>query len=253
MEIMQQVVSTKEGATTFWLGKNETASRVRGRIEVILDFAKFSKFCEGDNPASWKGNLAMALPKPSKVHTVEHHPALPLSELGPFLHELRQRPGTSARLLEFIILTAARSGEARGALWSEIDLEKKTWVVPAKRMKNNKIHTVPLNEALIGILNSMPRIDGNPLIFPAPRGKVASDSIFKALFLRMKRSDFTTHGFRSTFKDWARTCTGNKYADEVTELALSHVDSDATRAAYARNELLEYRRELMDEWTEFCA
>jgi len=253
LQVLRQDIPTKDDAKLpLWSAKNETASRLRGRIESILDWAKVSKYREGENPAAWQGNLKHALPAPSKVQKVEHHAALPFTEIGEFMVELRKREGMSARALEFAILTAARSGEVRGATWDEIDLNMKTWTISADRMKASKAHTVPLSDAALNLVKALPRIVGNPFLFPAPRGGIASDQVFKALFLRMNRTNITTHGFRSTFKDWARSCKGTNYADEVSELALAHINNDQTRAAYARDQLLPQRASLMQEWATYC-
>lgn len=251
--VLRQEVSTKDGSTsTLWNARNETASRLRGRLESILDWAKVSGYREGENPAAWQGNLKHVLPAPGKVQKVEHHAALPFSEISTFMEKLRQRSGVSAKALEFAILTAARSGEVRGATWDEIDLHKKTWTISAERMKASKSHTVPLSDSAYSLLKNMPRIVGNSLIFPAPRGGIMSDQAFKALFDRMQVANITTHGFRSTFKDWARSCKGTEFSDEVSELALAHVNNDQTRAAYARDQLLPQRLQLMQEWAIYC-
>lgn len=251
--VLRQEVTSKDGSTSsLWNAKNETASRLRGRLESILDWAKVSGYREGENPAAWQGNLKHVLPAPGKIQKVEHHAALPFREIGTFMAMLRQRSGTSAKALEFAILTAARSGEVRGAKWNEIDLENKTWTISAERMKASKSHTVPLSDAVYALLKDLPKIVGNPLIFPAPNGGIMSDQAFKALFDRMQVSNITTHGFRSTFKDWARSCKGTEFSDEVSELALAHVNNDQTRAAYARDQLLPQRKQLMQDWATYC-
>jgi integrase len=232
-----------------WTTKTETATRVRQRIESVLSWAKVSGYRAGENPARWKGNLEHALPKPSKVATIEHYPALPWQEIGDFMVELRKRDGIGARALEFAILTAARSGEVRGAVWDEIDLQAKLWTVPGERMKAGKPHRVPLSEPALRILKALPRMDGCPYVFPSPRGKMLSDMSINSVTRRMG-IDAVPHGFRSTFKDWCRSSTS--YQDEVSELALAHVSTDATRAAYARDELLPKRERLMREWAKFC-
>lgn len=232
-----------------WTTKTETATRVRQRIESVLSWAKVSKYRTGENPARWKGNLEHALPKPSKVAVIEHYRALPWQEVGAFMAELRKRDGIGARALEFAILTTARSGEVRGATWDEIDFDAKLWVLPATRMKANKIHRVPLSEPAIKLLNSLPRLEGCAYVFPSPRGKMLSDMSINAVTRRMGAAA-VPHGFRSSFKDWARSCT--RYEDEVSELALAHVSDDKTRAAYARDELLPKRKRLMHEWSKFC-
>ncbi|EDW4374419.1 site-specific integrase, partial [Salmonella enterica subsp. diarizonae] len=233
-----------------WLTKNETASRVRGRIETVLDYAKAKEYLEGDNPAAWKGMLKPLLPMPSKVQNKKHHAALPYGELGAFMAELRTRTGVSARALEFSILTVARSGEIRGAEWSEIDLAAKTWTIPAERMKASKEHRVPLSDAAVALLRMLPRFKDNNLVFPAPRGGQLSDMSLTAVLKRMGRSDLTQHGFRSTFREWAGETTS--YQREVIEHALAHQLADKAEAAYQRGTLWPKRVALMDDWTDYC-
>jgi integrase len=232
-----------------WNTKTETASRLRGRIESVLAWAKVSGYRTGDNPARWKGNLDHVLPKPSKVRKVNHHPALPWQDVPAFMVDLRKRDGMGARALEFLMLTAARSGEVRLATWAEIDLDAKLWTVPATRMKAGKTHRVPLSDPAIKLLKALPRFKGSDYVFTAARGGPLSDMSVSAVTRRMK-VDAVPHGFRSSFKDWCRSATS--YADEVSELALAHVSSDETRAAYARDELLPKRTRLMRDWAKFC-
>ena len=232
-----------------WETKTETATRVRQRIETVLGWATVSGFRSGDNPARWKGNLEHALPNPSKIRTVRHFPAIPWHEVGSFMAELRERDGVSPRALEFLILTAARSGEVRLAVWDEVDIVKAVWTIPGERMKAGRPHRVPLSKPALQILDSLPRFAGSPFIFASPRGGALSDMSISAVCRRMK-VDAVPHGFRSTFKDWARSSTA--YADEVSELALAHVSSDATRVAYARDELLPKRASLMSDWAKYC-
>jgi integrase len=234
-----------------WHSKTETASRLRGRIESILDWATVRGFRQGENPARWKGHLEHQLPARNKVQRVEHHAALPYAELGVFMAALRQREGISARALEFAILTAARSGEIRGATWSEIDLKGQLWTIPAERMKAGKEHRVPLPEPAIALLTALPRLVGNNLVFPATRGKQLSDMSLTAVLKRMERPDLTQHGFRSTFRDWAGETTA--YPREVIEHALAHQLKDKAEAAYQRGDLLAKRARLMEDWGSFCA
>jgi len=229
-----------------WRSKTETARRVRQRLEAILSWATVSQYRSGDNPARWANNLSEVLPAPGKIKKVKHHRALDWKDVPSFMSDLKNREGVSARALEFIVLTAARSGEVRFATWDEIDLKNKVWTVPAERMKARKDHRVPLSDSAIALLERTPRL--GDLLFTAPRGGVLSDMSVSAVCKRMK-VDATPHGFRSSFKDWARNCTA--YADEVSELALAHVNSDATRAAYARDELLDKRARLMSDWARF--
>jgi len=232
-----------------WTTKTETASRLRGRIETVLEWAKASGYRNGgENPAKWE-TLKHVLPTPSKVRKIKHYAALPWQEMGAFMADLRNREGMGARALEFAILTAARSGEVRGGTWDEIDLRAKVWTVPAERMKAGKQHRVPLSEPAVKLLKSLPRFEGSPYIFPAARGGMLSDMSISAVTRRMGL-DVVPHGFRSSFKDWCRTSTA--YPDEVSELALAHVNSDATRAAYARDELLPQRQKLMADWAKYC-
>lgn len=232
-----------------WTTKTETASRLRGRVEAVLAWATVGGFRSGDNPARWRGNLEHALAKPSRVRKVKHHRALPWQEVGAYMAELRQQDGMGARALEFLILTAARSGEARNATWDEIDFDAKLWTIPADRMKAGKIHRVPLSVPASKLLKTLPRFDDSEYVFAAARGGPLSDMSLTAVLRRMN-VNAVPHGFRSTFKDWCRSSTA--YPDEVSELALAHVSSDATRAAYARDELLPQRLRLMRDWARFC-
>jgi integrase len=230
-----------------WNSKTETATRVRQRIEAVLAWSAVSGFRSGDNPARWSENLDQVLPKPSKLKKVRHHRALPWQEVGQFVLDLRKRDGAAAQALEFAILTAARSGEVRGMEWQELDLEARVWTVPGDRIKAGKPHRVPLSDRALEILKATPHREG--LVFRGARGGALSDMSLSAVCKRMK-VDATPHGFRSSFKDWARNAT--RYPDEASELALAHVNSDATRAAYARDELLPIRARLMADWSRFC-
>ncbi len=232
-----------------WTTKTETATRVRGRIEKILDWATTSKYRQGENPARWRGHLDTLLAPPNKVTKVEHHAALPYAELGAFMVDLREKGGMGARALEFAILTAARSGEVRGATWAEIDLTEKTWVIPAGRMKAEREHRVPLSDKAIKLLKSLPRIEDTDLIFPNTKGTALSDMTLTALLRRMGR-EVTAHGFRSTFRDWAGETSA--YPREVIEHALAHQLKDKAEAAYARGTLFDKRRRLMNDWAKFC-
>lgn len=233
-----------------WRSKTETASRVRGRIESVLDWAKGRGYRAGDNPAAWKGNLDAQLPRPEKIAKTVHHAALPVAEVSSFMTKLRAAEGMGARALEFAILTAARSGEVRGATWAEIDLEAKVWTVPAERMKAHKEHRVPLSAAAVHLLKALPRIEDNNMVFAAPRGGQLSDMTLTAVLRRME-IDAVPHGFRSTFRDWTAECTN--YPNEVCEMALAHTVGDKVEAAYRRGDLFEKRRRLMDEWAAFLA
>lgn len=234
-----------------WTTKNETASRLRGRIESVLDWATVRGFRTGDNPARWKGHLDKVLPAPGKVQKVEHHAALPYQQAGAFMAELRKREGMAARALEFAILTACRSGEVRGATWQEIDLAARIWVIPGERMKAGKEHRVPLSDAAVSLLEALPRLEGSDAVFFAPRGGALTDMALTAVLRRMERGDLTAHGFRSTFRDWAGETTA--FPREVIEHALAHQLKDKAEAAYQRGDLLAKRARLMQAWAEHCA
>ncbi|MDN7950414.1 tyrosine-type recombinase/integrase [Burkholderia multivorans] len=233
-----------------WTTKTETASRLRGRIEAILDWAKVKGFRDdGTNPASWRGNLDKLLPAPKRTKRVRNHPALPINQMGAFMEALRGTDGVSARCLEFAILTAARSGEARGARWSEIDMRRGIWSIPAERMKAKKEHRVPLSPAAIELLKAIKRTEDQDLVFPSPRsGSVLSDMALLEV-MRRQSIEATPHGFRSTFRDWAGEYTN--YPRELAEVALAHIKADATEAAYWRGDVLEKRRQMMSDWATF--
>lgn len=235
-----------------WTTKTETASRLRGRLEAILDWAKVKGFRDdGTNPAMWRGNLDKLLPAPKRTKRVRNHPALPIEQMGTFMQTLRATEGVSARCLEFTILTAARSGEARGATWSEIDLKRGIWCILPERMKAKKEHRVPLSPAAIGLLEAIERAEDQDLVFPSPRsGGVLSDMALLEL-MRRQSLDATPHGFRSTFRDWAGEYTN--YPRELAEVALAHIKTDATEAAYWRGDVLEKRRRMMADWAEFIS
>lgn len=233
-----------------WTEKTETASRVRGRIESVLDWATVRKYRTGENPARWKGHLDNLLPARSKVARREHHAALPVNEIGAFIERLRMIGGQGAKALEFAILTAARSGEVRGATWSEIDLDAKVWAVAADRMKAGREHRVPLSDAAIKILTDAPRMDGSDLVFVASRGGQLSDMTLSAVLRRMDVGA-VPHGFRSTFRDWAAERT--RYPSEVAEMALAHTVANKVEAAYRRGDLFDKRRRFMNDWATFCS
>jgi integrase len=243
---MAQVLKVLE---PIWREKTETASRLRGRIEKVLDWAKGRGYRKGDNPAAWKGNLDAQLPNPDKVAKVEHHAALAVSEVGGFMVRLRAGEGIGARALEFTILTAVRSGETRGATWAEIDLTAKVWTVPAERMKAGKEHRVPLSDAAVKVLKALPRGKPHEIVFMAPKGGQLSDMTLSAVLRRMK-VPAVPHGFRSTFRDWASERTN--YPNEVCEMALAHTIGDKVEAAYRRGDLFEKRARLMADWAKFC-
>ena len=233
-----------------WTTKTETATRVRSRIEIVLDYAAAHGFREGPNPARWKGNLDAALPKASKVARVRHHAALDVKAVPSFMKRLKAQEGMGARALELAVLTAARSGEVRGATWAEIDLEAELWTIPAVRMKSGREHRVPLSKPAVKLLTALP---GDRLreahVFPGTKGPL-SDMSLTAVLRRMKVSA-TAHGFRSTFRDWVSEYTD--YSGEVAEMALSHAIGDKVEAAYRRGDLLAKRVALMNDWARFLA
>ena len=235
-----------------WRTKTETASRLRGRIEVILDWASTRNYRKGENPARWSGHLANLLPAKSKIKKVKHHAALPYDEIGEFMIQLAERDSVSARGLEFLILTAARPGEVLGATWSEVDLEKAIWTLPADRMKADKEHRVPLSESVLDVLRKMQAAAVSQFVFPGgQRDKPLSNMAFLQLLKRMGKGDLTAHGFRSTFRDWAAEQTA--FPRDVAELALAHSIGDKVEAAYRRGDLFEKRRNLMDAWAGYCS
>jgi integrase len=232
-----------------WTAKTETATRLRGRIEQVLDWATARGHRDGLNPARWRGHLDKLLARPSKVARVTHRAAPPVMEVGTFMADLRKVEGMGARALEFAILTAARSGEVRGARWSEIDRGAGIWTVPVDRMKAGREHRVPLSTPALAVLKALPRGDEADLIFQAPRGGVLSDMTLTAVLRRMK-TPAVPHGFRSTFRDWASERTN--YPRDAAEMALAHAIGDKVEAAYRRGDLFEKRRRMMTDWATFC-
>ncbi len=236
-----------------WSTKSETASRLRGRIESVLNYAATHNWRTGDNPARWRGHLTNVLPKRSKVSTVKHHAALPWREAGKFVSALDAEDGVAALALRFAILTAGRTGEVIGATWAEVDLQHTVWTVPASRMKAAREHRVPLSEGALAVLREAAKLgqEADQPIFPgAKAGKPLSNMAMLALLRRIGRGDLTAHGFRSTFRDWAAE-TGQPA--DIAEAALAHIVGDKTVAAYQRGDLLERRRKLMAAWSAFCA
>jgi integrase len=257
---------------SIWPTKSETASRVRGRIEAILDWAKVRGYRIGENPARWRGHLDKLLPAKSKLRTVEHHPALPYGQIGAFMTDLRHRGGTGAKALQFTILTVARSDETISMRGEEIDMAAKLWTVPPERMKGKREHRVPLSEPAMAIIREMmpagPESIGRKYLFPgANPGRPLSNMVMVKLIRRMnadrevaglqrwtdpKQSgrDVVPHGFRSSFRDWAAERTN--FAREVAEAALAHIDGDETERAYQRGDFFEKRRRLMTAWADYC-
>ena len=232
-----------------WSEKPETASRVRMRIEAVLNSAKLKGWRSGENPAIWRGGLEVALPRISKVKRVRHHPAMPWQDVSGFWIDLANRDGISPRALQFTILTASRSGEVRGATWSEIDLADGVWIIPSERMKAGREHRVPLSAAALTVLQRLPRIKGCDLVFPGSFKQPLSDMTLAAVLKRMGLGQFTVHGFRSTFRDWAAENTN--HSPEVVEMALAHTVANKVEAAYRRGDLLAKRKVLMDDWTAY--
>lgn len=231
-----------------WVTKTETASRVRQRIESVLDWATAREFRSGDNPARWRGHLQNLLPKPTKLKRTNPRAALPYAELGTFMSELHQQAGLGARALELQILTACRPGEIAGARWIEFDLDAAAWTIPGERMKAGRPHRVALSSAAVKKLRALPC--ESDYVFPGVRGQpLTTAAILKAL--RAIRPGFDAHGFRSTFRDWAADCTA--YRGDIAEAALAHVLRNKTEAAYKRTDLFAQRARLMEDWAKFCA
>ena len=235
-----------------WISKAETASRVRQRIETVWDWARARKYVEGENPARLRGHLDKILAKTAKVKRVKHHAAVPYKQIATFITKLRGRKGSSALAMEFMILTAARTGEVRGARWQEIDFTAKVWIISAGRMKAGKEHRVPLCERALEILNSI-KSNRNPdeFVFPGWKaGTGLSDGAMLALLRKMDVGRYTPHGFRSTFRDWAAE-EAHQFSNETVELALAHTIRNLAEAAYRRGDQLERRRELMAAWSDY--
>lgn len=231
-----------------WEAKPETASRIRGRIEAVLDGAKVRELRSGDNPARWRGHLKLILPARPKLSR-GHHKAMPYDDIPAFFEELRKREALSALALEFTILTVARTGEAIGGKWEEIDLRKAVWTVPPSRMKAGREHRVPLSPRAVEILKAVKPL-GSKWVFPSDKGGKLSTMAMSMLLRRMD-IDATVHGFRSTLRDWAAECTA--YSREVSEMAMAHTIADKSEAAYRRGDLFEKRRRLLNDWADYCA
>lgn len=248
-----------------WLTTTETAKRVRSRVENVLDWAQVKGHRSGDNPARWKGNLEALMPKPGKVAKSENQPALTLKDAPAWFAALQAREGVSARALEFLALTAARSGEVRGAVWSEIDLVAKVWTIPASRMKAGKEHRITLTDEAVALLNKMPRLNSSPFVFAAPREGELSDMSLSAVMRRMHKDDVdkgglgyvdskskrpaVPHGLRSTFRVWVAERT--EYPREMAEIALAHTVGNEVERAYLRSDMVDKRRGMMEVWDRF--
>jgi integrase len=234
-----------------WNEKPETASRLRGRIERVLDAAKAQGLRNGENPARWRGHLDQLLPKRQRL-TRGHHAAMPYAEVPAFVIALQGRQAIAALALEFAILTAARSGEVLGARWNEFDVDRAVWTVPAKRMKAGREHRVPLSRRAVKIVKVLHEASAGDFVFPGQKpGKPLSVMALEMVLRRMKVDDVTVHGFRSAFRDWAAECTN--FTNEVCEAALAHVIENKAEAAYRRGDLFDKRRKLMDRWAAYCA
>jgi integrase len=234
-----------------WASKPETASRVRGRIEAVLDWAEARGYRQGDNPTRWRGRLENLLPKKTKVRAVEHHAALPYLDLPGFIAELRRQGGVTPRALEFAILTAARTGEVLGARWDEINLPDQVWTIPGARMKAGKEHRVPLSDDALNIIEQMAAIRCGEFIFPGRDRQRLSQTAMLNLLKRMGRNGATTHGFRSSFSDWVAERTA--FPSEVREMALAHAVGSKVEEAYRRGDLFDKRRALAEAWARHCA
>ena len=238
-----------------WRIKAETASRLRGRIEAILDYAKARGWRSGENPARWRGHVANMLPPKTKTQPVQHHAALPWQEIGGFVAALQGQPGLAAQALLLTILAASRSSEVLCAKWDEIDMTKAVWTIPGGRMKAGREHRVPLSEPTLAVLQSLFPLRNNEAggwVFPGVRkGRPLSNMAMEMLLRRMGRADVTVHGFRSTFRDWAAETTA--HSGDVAEAALAHVVGNKVEAAYRRGDLFEKRRKLMEDWAAFCS
>jgi len=254
-DVLLQPVNSSTGASArFWYERTVTAERVLGRMRTILDYATVNEYRSGPNPATWTGHLDTLLPSPKKIKPVEHHPALPYRMINDFVTKLRKNGSPSAKAIEFLILTAVRSGSVRMAEWSEINLADKLWIIPAAHTKTKQEHRVPLVPQAIALLDTLPKIAGNPRLFPSARGLPLSDMALSQLMRGMReRGELTVeavpHGFRSTFRDWAAEQTA--YPDEIRKAASGHIVGNAVQQAYQRTDLLEKRRNLMHDWADF--
>jgi integrase len=252
MRVLEQPIGLPP--VPLWTARPETASRLRGRIEAILDWARVRGYRSGENPARWRGHLDHLLPRRSKVRGVEHFAAMSYAELPSFMTALRGETGMAARALEFAVLMAARTGEVLGATWTEIDWQTRTWTIPAGRMKSGKGHRVPLCARAIEILKELQPLTSavGKFLFAGSRlGKPLSPMAMPRVLLALGRSDTTVHGFRSAFRDWAAEKTD--HSGDVIEMALAHAVGNKVARAYQRSDLFEKRRRLMDDWGEFCA
>ena len=252
--LLQETVHRNGTSGKLWQTKTETAKRLLDRIRTVLDFATVNEYRSGTNPATWAGYLDTQLPSPRGLKAVKHHPALPYKMVCDFMPRLRQNESVSARALEFLILTAVRSGSVREAEWDEIDIEEKLWIIPPEHAKTRQEHRVPLPPQAIKLLRNLPRIAGTNKVFPSPTGKALSDMALSQLMRGMRERgelivEAVPHGFRSTFRDWAAEQTN--YPDEIRKVASGHSVGDSVKEAYQRTDLLEKRRRLMLDWANF--
>ncbi len=251
--LIMRVLEQDVNGATFWTARTETAARVRGRIETILDWAKVHGYREGENPARWKGHLDKLLPAKGKVAKIAHHAALPYVEMPGFMAALRAQEGIAPRALEFLVLTCARSGEALGAKWQEIDFRERTWNIPGERMKSGRPHRVPLSQRVLEILEELRPLAPAADAFIFPGQKSGRSTVNKTLALLLERlgQSATIHGFRSGFADWVTEQTN--YPTEMREMSLAHAVGSKVEAAYRRTDLFERRRQLMQAWADYCA
>jgi integrase len=255
--VLEQDAQDSDGTRgKLWFVKTETAKRLLGRIKTVLDYASVNEFRTGANPAQWTGYLSTQLPSPRKLRKKEHHPAVPYQKMGEFMLALRKNNSISAKALEFLILTAVRSGSVRQATWDEIDIDKKLWTVPPEHTKARQEHRVPLQDQAVKLLKSLPKMAGSNIVFPSTTGKSLSDMALSQIMRRMRESGELTaeavpHGFRSSFRDWAAEQTA--YPDEIRKAASGHTVGDAVKEAYQRTDLLDKRRKLMNEWATYLS
>jgi integrase len=252
LKVMEQHVKAERGypAGPLYKSRPETASRLRGRIQNVLDWAKARGYRSGENPAAWRGNLKHLIPAAEETKSVQHHAALPYSEMATFMSRLSERTGVAARALEFLVLTAARTNEVIGARWAEIDLKQKLWVIPAERMKARKAHRVPLSDRALDLLRKLPTEEANDFVFIGTQKGAGLSNMSMSAVLKRMHYEVTVHGFRSAFRDWAAESTG--YANHIVEQALAHTISNAVERAYRRGDMFDKRAKLMSDWATYC-
>ncbi|MFM7569451.1 MAG: tyrosine-type recombinase/integrase [Betaproteobacteria bacterium] len=255
LDVLLQETTHRDGSVgKLWYTKVETAKRLLDRIRTVLDYATVSEYRTGTNPATWRGFLDTQLPSPKGLKKVEHHPAVPYLQMGDFMAKLRHNDSVSARALEFLILTGVRSGSVRAAAWSEIDFDRKLWIIPAAHTKTKEEHRVPLQPQAVRLLKGLPQMAGTDKVFPSPTGKALSDMALSQLMRGMRERgelnvDAVPHGFRAAFRSWAAEMTN--YPDEIRKAASGHAVGDQVKESYQRTDLLEKRRQLMNDWARF--